>query len=59
MRSLGGSAEPILSIGLVFRIVAVKPNNLAVAFEGEDMGRDPIQKPAIVGDHDRAPGKIL
>src|SRR5215510_10677820 len=50
MRSLGSGAEPILAIGLVFRIVAVKPNNLAVAFEGKDMSRDPIQEPAIVRD---------
>ena len=59
MRLLRGRAKPQLAIGLVFRIVAVKPNNLAVAFEGEHMGRDPVEKPAIVGDHDHAPGKIF
>src|ERR671924_2036036 len=59
MRSLGGGAEPHLSIGFVFRIVAVKPNNLAVAFEGENMGCDPIQKPAIVRDHNRTTSEAL
>src|SRR5215475_14243804 len=54
MRSLGGGAKAILSIGLVFRIVAVKPNNLAVAFEGKDMSRDPVQEPAIMRDNNGA-----
>jgi len=52
-------AEPTLSIGFVFRIVTVEPNHLAVAFEGENMGRNPIEKPAIVGDHHRAAGEVL
>jgi len=54
MRLLSGGAEPALAISLVFRIVAVKPNNLAVAFEGEHMSRDPIEKPAIMRDQHRA-----
>src|SRR6266508_3646991 len=57
MGSLRAGAKPHFSIGLVFRIVAVKPNNLAVAFEREDMGRDAIEKPAIVGNHHRAAGE--
>src|SRR4030095_8805407 len=41
------------------RIVAVKPNDLAVTFEGEDVSRDPVEEPAIVGDHDHAAGKTF
>src|SRR5207247_7057772 len=59
MRLLGGSAEPALAIGLVFRIVSVEPHDFAVAFKGEHMSRDPIEKPAIVRDHDRAASKVL
>src|SRR5439155_10929333 len=59
MRSLRGCTKPTLTIGLVFRIVAIKPNRLAVTFEREDMGRDPIQKPAIVRDHHRATSEAL
>src|SRR5262245_49090074 len=50
MRSFSGRTQPNTAVGFVFRIVAVKPNNLAVAFEGKDMSRDPVQKPAIVRD---------
>jgi len=59
MRSLRGCTKSSLSISLVFRIVAVKPNNLAVAFKGKHMSRDPIEKPTIMRDHDRAPCEVL
>jgi hypothetical protein len=59
MRALGGGTKPILSIGFVFRIVAVKPNHLAVTFEREDMGRDPVEKPTIMRDHHHATGKVF
>jgi len=59
MRVLRGGAEPHLSVRLVFRIVAVEPDDLAVTFEREDIRRDPIEKPAIVRDHNRATGEAF
>ena len=32
---------------------------MAVALEGEDVGRQPVEEPAVVADDDRAAGKIL
>src|SRR5262245_32042003 len=48
MRSLRGGAEPGLPIRLVFRVVAIEPKSLAVPFEGENVGGDTVEKPAIV-----------
>jgi hypothetical protein len=58
MRLLGLGAQASLAIGLVLGIVAVEPNRFAFAFEGEDMGRDAIEKPAIMGDHHGQPAKF-
>ena len=59
MRLLGLGAEPALAISLVIGVVALEPHDLAVAFEGQDMGRDAIEEPAIMGDNHGAAGKIL
>ena len=39
---------------LVVADVALEPADLAVALEGEDVGRDPVEEPAIVADDDGA-----
>ena len=44
------SAQAALSIFLVIGVIAGEPDNLAVALEGEDMGRDTVEKPAIMAD---------
>src|SRR5437899_2362221 len=59
MRPLRGRAKPNLSIGFVFRIVAIKPDSLTVAFEREDVGRDPVEKPTVVRDYHRATSEAL
>src|SRR4029078_7674630 len=33
---------------------ALEPDRLAVSFEGEDVGRDAVEEPAVVRDHDGA-----
>ena len=53
---LGTQATP--PIGLVVGVVALEPDDLAVAFEGEQVGRDPVEEPAVVADHDRAAGEL-
>ena len=37
---------------------ALEPRRLAVAFEREDVRRDAVEEPAIVGDHDGAAGEV-
>ena len=32
--------------------------DVAITFEGEDMGCDPVEEPAVVGDYDNASRKI-
>ena len=58
VRLIGTVAEAPMAICLVIRIVSLKPRHLAITLEGEDMGGDAIQKPAIVRDDDRTAGKI-
>src|ERR1700733_4822379 len=41
----------------ILLIIAFEPDNLGVALEGEDMGRDAIEEPAIVRDDHRAARK--
>ena len=37
---------------------ALEPGRLRVALEGEDVRRDPVEEPAVVGDHDGAAGEV-
>src|SRR5713226_2091704 len=59
MRRLCLSAQTPFSIGFIVRIVSFEPNDTAFALEREDVRRDPIQKPAVVGYHHRASGKVF
>ena len=57
MRCGWSAAVPELLVAerLVVADVALEPADLAVALEGEDVGRDPVEEPAIVADdHDAA-----
>src|SRR6516165_1500458 len=54
MRLIGFGAEAPAAIGLVIGVVAFEPSHLAVTLEGEDMGSDPVEKPASVADDDGA-----
>src|SRR5688572_11175558 len=42
----------------VLLVVALEPDHLAVALEGEDVGRDAVEEPAVVRDHDGATGEV-
>ncbi len=59
MRLFRCRAQPLLAIRFILGIVTIKPNHFAVAFERENMGRDPIEEPTIVGDYHGAAGEIL
>jgi hypothetical protein len=39
--------------------IALEPFDVALAFEGEDVGCDAVEEPAVVADDDGAAGEIL
>src|SRR6185312_15059178 len=47
-------AEPLPLVGLVFLVVALEEHPLRVVLRGEDVRRDPVEEPAVVGDDQRA-----
>src|SRR5262245_24512190 len=58
MRLVGFSAETLLAIRLVVAIVAFKPYDFAVAFKGENVCGDPIEKPPVMATDHRTAGKV-
>src|SRR4029077_3757919 len=44
-------------VGVVVLEVALEPPHLAVVLERQHVGRDAIEEPAVVADHDHAAGK--
>ena len=59
MRDDAVDAETALFVFLVISKVAFEPFDVAAALEGEHMGRDAIQKKAVMRDDHRAAGEIL
>ena len=57
MGVVGFRAEAAAAVGLVVGIVALEPLHMAVALEGEDVGGDPVQEPAVVADDQHGAGK--
>ena len=56
---VGGGAELLVPVLLVFGEVPLEPSHLAVPFERQDVRGDAVEEPAVVGDHDRAAGERL
>src|SRR5205809_6041553 len=52
-------AQPAFLVLFVGREVALEPFDLAVALEGQDVGRQPVEEPAVVGDDHRTAGELL
>src|SRR4051812_15458114 len=57
VRLVGLGAEPLAAVLLVLVVGALEPDDLGVTLESQDVRRHPVEKPAIVGDHDRAAGE--
>ena len=57
MGPIGFGAETPASVLFVFAVVAGEPDHLAVALKGQNVGGDPVQEPAIMGDDQRRTGK--
>src|SRR6266481_9814040 len=55
---IGVVAEPPLAVGFVVGVVAFEPNDRALVLERQHVRCDPIEKPAIVRDHDRATTEV-
>src|SRR5215469_18431905 len=51
MRLVGFGAKTAVPISFVIVVIALKPHDLAISLEGEDVSGNPIQKPTIVGDN--------
>jgi hypothetical protein len=59
VRLVGVGAEAALAVLLRVAVVALEPLDVAVAFEGEDVGGDAVEESAVVGDHDHAAREAL
>src|SRR3546814_13343751 len=58
VRLVGGGAEAAVAVLLVGLVVALEPHHLAVALEGEAVGGDAIEEPAVVRDDEHAAGEL-
>src|SRR4026208_132988 len=54
VRLIGFLAEPLLAVRFILAVVPFEPDHLAFALERHDVGRDPVQKPAIMTADDGA-----
>src|SRR5579859_1272260 len=52
-------AQATLLVFLVGLEVALEPLHVAVALEGQDVGAQAVEEPAVVADHHRAAGELL
>ena len=52
-------AQSLAAVLLVLRVGAFEEIYLRVALEGQDVGRDAVQEPAVVGDDHGAAGEVL
>ena len=59
MRPCGGVAEGLPAPLLVLGEVSAEEGDLAVALEGEHVGRDAVEEPAVVGDDDDTSGELI
>jgi len=59
VRLIRCSAEARLAFCLVFGIVSVEKDHLALSLEGQDMRGDSVKEPAVMADGHCAASKIL
>src|SRR5215470_9135533 len=59
MRDRGVGSEPAHLVLLVVLVVALEPLDVAIALEGEDVGGDAVEEPAVVADDDGAAGEVF
>src|SRR5690606_17643272 len=54
----GVVVEAALLVFLVLAVVAREELHVAVALEREDVGRDAVQEPAVMADHEHVAGEL-
>ena len=59
MGLIGGCPETRSAVRLVVGIVTFEPNHAALAFEGENVCCDPIEKPSVMADHYSAACEVI
>jgi len=59
MRLISFRSQPFLSVFLVIRIIALKPDYLGIAFKSQDVCGDPVEEPAVMADNDCTTAKIF
>ena len=59
VRLIGFLAQPLLPIRFIFAVVSFEPDHFTVALERHHVGRDPVQKPAVVTADDGATGETF
>src|SRR5262249_39861440 len=59
LRNDGVDAEPPHLVFLIILEVSFEPFDMAVAFEGQDVGGDTVEEPAIVADDHGAAGEVF
>ena len=57
MRLVGVDPEPLFAIGFVVAEVPFEPADLGLALEGQHVGGDPVEEPAVVADDHRTAGE--
>ncbi len=58
MGLVGVGPQPFMTLYFVSLIIAVAPDDPAVALEGEDVCGHPVKEPAVVADHHGAAAEI-
>jgi hypothetical protein len=58
VRLIGGDAEAGFALFFVGLEIAFAPVDVAFAFEGQDVGGDAVEEPAVVADDDDAAGVV-
>src|SRR5262245_2428143 len=56
--AVGINPEPLPALGLIRLIVAVAPDDAAIALEREDVRGDPVEEPAVVADDHGAAAEV-
>jgi len=59
MGLVGCGPQARFPVRLVVGVVPVEPDDPAVPLEGEDVGGDPVEEPAVVADHHHAAREIF
>ncbi len=59
MGLVGGEAESGFAVGFIGLVVAFEEADIGVGFEGEDVGGDAVEEPAVVADDDGAAGEVF